>query len=98
MPPRSGSVSHGYGSGSSYNQEIVRIPFISIVLGHLYDFLSAKNDVNVPSKRNKQNNLGKKYFFCFHLEARGRKEQDPDPDPYQNVTDYGTQIKLRLTS
>jgi hypothetical protein len=30
-----------------------------------YDFLSLQNDVNVPSKRNKQNNLGKKDYFLL---------------------------------
>jgi hypothetical protein len=36
-----------------------------------YHFLSLKNDENVPSKRNKHNNL----------------YGSEDPDPYQNVTD-----------
>ncbi len=34
-----------------------RKTLISTVLWLLYDFLSLKNDVNVPSKRNKHNNL-----------------------------------------
>jgi hypothetical protein len=44
-PPGSGSGSTGqrYGSGSFYH--------------HLFDFLSLKNDVNVPSKSNKQKKL-----------------------------------------
>ncbi len=47
----SGSVSHKYGSGSgSYHHQakIVRKTLISTVLWLLYDFLSLKNDVNVP--------------------------------------------------
>ncbi len=39
----------------------------------------------------KQINLGEKKYFCWHLERHWRKEQDleqdPDPDPYQNVAD-----------
>ena len=43
---RSGS---GLGTGSSHNQaKIVRKPLISTVLLLLYDFLSVKNDVNIP--------------------------------------------------
>ncbi len=49
-------------------------------------FLSMKNDVNVPSKSNKQKNL--------HLEGHWPKsririseETNPEPEPYQNVTD-----------
>ncbi len=49
---RSGSES---GSGSFYHQaKIVRKTLIPCVLCLLYDFLSLKNDVNVPSKSNKQ--------------------------------------------
>ncbi len=62
-------------------------------------FLSFKNDVNVPSKRNKN---GTKIFFVArrsmtkeqNLErdplVKGRygsENSDPHPDPYQNVTD-----------
>ncbi len=50
-----------------------------------------KNDVNVPSKSNRQKNF-LKIIFCCRLEGQGRKWQDPDPlvrgtDPYQNVKD-----------
>jgi hypothetical protein len=34
----------------------------------LFDFLSLKNDVNVPSKSNKQKNCFK-LVFCWHLEG-----------------------------
>jgi hypothetical protein len=37
----------------------------------LYDFLSQKNDVNVPSKSNKQKNLVKIVFFSFCLRLEG---------------------------
>jgi hypothetical protein len=52
-PPgyRSGSISqrHGSGSGSFYHQtKIVRKTLIPTVLLLLFDFLSLKNDVNVP--------------------------------------------------
>ncbi len=51
----SGSISQRHGSGSFYHQaKIVRKILISTVLRLLYDFLSLKNNVNVPSKSNKQ--------------------------------------------
>ncbi len=46
-----GSVSQRYGSGSGsfhYQAKIVRKPLIFAVLQLIYDFLSLKNDVNVP--------------------------------------------------
>ncbi len=47
---------------SSYHQAIIaRKPLISTILWLLYDFLSVNNDVNVPSKSNKQ-----KKIFCLH--------------------------------
>jgi hypothetical protein len=52
-PPGSSSrsISQMYGSGSLYHQpKIVRKPLIPTFLLLLFDFLSLKNDVNVPSK------------------------------------------------
>jgi hypothetical protein len=57
----SGSVSQIYGSGSGsfhHQEKIVSKTLISSVLC-LYDFFSLKNDVNVPSKGNKQITLEK---------------------------------------
>ncbi len=79
-PPGSGSISqrYRYGSGSFYNQaKIVRKTEIPTVLWLLFNFLSLKNDINVPSKSNKL----KKLAFCLHFEGRWRKQQDPDPHP-----------------
>ncbi len=57
----SGSISQRYGSRSFYHQvKILRKTLIPTVLRLLYDFLSLKNDVNVPSKRNEQKKLRKK--------------------------------------
>jgi hypothetical protein len=53
----SGSVSQRFGSGSRsfYHQEkIVKKTLIPTVLWLLYDLLSLRNDVNLPSKSNKQ--------------------------------------------
>jgi hypothetical protein len=51
----SGSISQSHGSGSFYLQaKIVRKTLILPVLLLLFDFLFLKNDVNVPSKSNKQ--------------------------------------------
>jgi hypothetical protein len=47
---------HECGSGSFYHQaKIVRKTLIATVL--LFEFLSLKNDANVPSKGNKQKNF-----------------------------------------
>jgi hypothetical protein len=62
-PPGSGSTSQRYGSGSGsgsfyHHAKIVRktlIPTFYFVT--LFEFLSLKNDVNVPSKSNKQKKL-----------------------------------------
>ncbi len=65
----------------------------------LFDFLSLKNDVNVPSKSNKQKKLCKNISFLLassrsmtKIEGSGSINQrhgsaDPDPDPPQNVMD-----------
>ncbi len=62
-PPGSGSTSQRYGSGSGsfyHHAKIVRKNLIEVDSYYfvtLFDFLSLKNDVNVPSKRNKQKKL-----------------------------------------
>jgi hypothetical protein len=59
----------------------------------LFDFLSLKYDVNVPSKSNKQKKLCKKIFFGWHLKVNDEnsririQDPDPDPDPPENVMD-----------
>jgi hypothetical protein len=58
------------GSGSFYHQaKIVRKTLIPTVLGLLLDFLSLKNDVDVPSRRNKQNNFFFKLVFVGVLKV-----------------------------
>ncbi len=62
-------LSQRYGSGSFYYQaKIVRKTLVPTVLWLLYDFLSLKNDVNVPSKSNKQ----KQIICCWRLEEHCR--------------------------
>ncbi len=57
----SGSIIYLYGFGSFHQQvEKCGKTLISTVLWLLYDFLSLKNDVNVPSKRNKHTTLEEK--------------------------------------
>jgi hypothetical protein len=47
----------------------------------LFNFLSLKNEVNVPSKSNKQKKLKiKKLFFCWHLK----------------VSDENSRIRIRI--
>ncbi len=73
-PP--GSVSHRYGSDSAesfdHQAKMVRKTFIFTVLRLLCDFLSLKNDVNVPSKSYKQKNL-KKILFAGALKVTEEK-------------------------
>ncbi len=73
---------------------------ISTILWFLFDFLSVKTDVNVPSKSNRKK-LGKKtYFLSASSQPQTKKAGSgsgagsvsqwygpPDPDQYQNVTD-----------
>jgi hypothetical protein len=42
--------------------------FLGLLDPHPDDFLSLKNDVNVPSKRNKHENF-KLIIFCWRLEG-----------------------------
>ncbi len=73
----------GSGSGSCYHQaKIVRKTLIPTVLWNLFDFLSLKNDGNVPSKSNKLKNILIKKISFF-----GNLKVIPDRDPHQNVMD-----------
>jgi hypothetical protein len=59
-----------YGSGSFYHPaKIVRNTLIPIILRLLFDFLSLKNVVYVPSKSNKGKNFSKNYFFVGVLKV-----------------------------
>ncbi len=58
-----------------HQAKIVRKTLISTFLGRFYDFLSLKSDVNVPSKSNKQKNLGKKIIFVGILKAADEKSR-----------------------
>ncbi len=42
---------------------------------NLFDFLSLKTDVNVPSKSNEQKNFEKTYFFVCNLKATDEKSR-----------------------
>ncbi len=73
------------------------LTLIPTVLRLLFDFLSLKNYVNVPSKSNRQKNFYLISFFVGVLKIKMTKIagsgsicQRPgfaDPDPYQNVMD-----------
>ncbi len=91
----------GFESGSS-RHHAVRKPLIPTVLWLLYDFLSVKINVNVPSKSNKKKNLGKNNFLLASWRSLTQRAwsgsgavsvsqrygtEDQDPDSYQNVTD-----------
>jgi hypothetical protein len=71
-PPGSeaGSVSQRYGSGfGPFCRKNSKKKFVSYSFLTFYDFLSVKNDVNVPSKSNKQKNLEKKIVFVGVLKT-----------------------------
>jgi hypothetical protein len=58
----------------------------------LFDFIFLKNNVNLPSKSNKQKNFVKKLVFCWHREGQfndenSRRHGSADPDPHLNVMD-----------
>jgi hypothetical protein len=60
---------YGSGSGSFYHQaKKIRKTLIPSALS-LFDSLLLKNDVNVPSKSDKQKNFFK-LVFCWHLEGQ----------------------------
>ncbi len=112
--PGSGSISQKYwsGSGSYYHQaKIVRKTLIPNALWPLFDFLSLKNEINVPLKNKKQKNLKK--FCCCLLpswrsltkiagsgSASGSISQrhgsaNADPDPRQNFMDPQHQLSRK---
>ncbi len=91
----SGSTSQRYGSGSFNHQaKIVRKTLIYTVLWLFLDFRSYKNDVNVPSKSNKQKKMFR-IVFCWLLEGQWRKEQDPDLDSFIRGMDRRIRIHTK---
>jgi hypothetical protein len=85
------------GSRSFYHQaKIVRKTLIPTVLWLFFDFLCLKNDVNVPSKRNKQKHFFKISFLLESWKSMtkiagsgsiSQRHGSADPDPHQNVMD-----------
>jgi hypothetical protein len=75
-PPGSGSISQrcGSGFGSSHHPVIIKQNSKKNLDSYCFvtslDFLSLKNDVNVPSKSNSRKNCVKKLVFCLHLEVQ----------------------------
>ncbi len=59
-----------------------------------------KNDVNVPSKSNKQKNVFKLNLFVDILKVNDKNSririQDPDPDPDSLVRGMGPRIRIRI--
>ncbi len=69
-PLGSGSTSQRYGrillsSCKNNKKNLESYYFVT-----LFNFFSLKNNVNVPSKSNKQKKLYKKLVFCWHLEGQ----------------------------
>jgi hypothetical protein len=61
-PPGSGSISKRHGS---FYHQATNLDSYRTVLLLLFDFLSLKNDVNVPSTSNKQKSLFNKISFLL---------------------------------
>jgi hypothetical protein len=75
-PPGSGSISQRHGSRSEsfhHQAKIVRKTLIPTALLLLFDFLSLKNDVNVPPKSNMKKNFFFIFVFGWPLEGQRRK-------------------------
>ncbi len=62
----------------------------------LLGFLSLKNEVNVPSKSNKQKKIVLKISLCWHVEGQWRKWQDPDPNRDPLVRSMDPRIRIRI--
>ncbi len=73
---------------------IVRKIFISTVLWLLKDFLSLKNAVNVPSKRNKQKNFDKNSFLLASWRSL-TKRAGSESESVVSGTDPRIRIKIR---
>jgi hypothetical protein len=106
-PPgsRSGSIRQRYGSGSFYYQaKIVRKKtLIHTVLWLVLNFLSLKNDVNVPSKSDSRKTSRKTFLTVSFMLASWRsvtkiagsgfisqRHGSPDPNPHQYGMDTAT--------
>jgi hypothetical protein len=79
------------GSGSfHFHANIVGKTLITTVLRLSHDFLSLKNDVNVPLKRDRH------YIIVGFLKVTDEKEQDPDPEPDPTVSQrYRSDPRIR---
>ncbi len=70
---------------------------IPTVLWLLYDFLSLKNDVNIPTESNKQKNLDKNKFLLKSWKSLTKKQDpDPNPDPDPLVRGIDPRIRIRF--
>jgi hypothetical protein len=91
-PPGSkcGYIIQRCGSGSFYHHaKIIRKTCFMI----LFDFLSLKNYVNVPSKsRYKHKNIF--LVFGWHFEGQQQEKQDPDPNPDPLVRSMDLRIRI----
>ncbi len=87
-PPGSESGSESF----CHHAKIVRKTLIPTVSRLLFDFLSLKNDVNVPSKSNKQKNFLMSWRSLTKIAGSGsitisQNYRSADPHPYQNFMD-----------
>jgi hypothetical protein len=85
-----GSIWFWASSGSFYHQaKIVRKTLIHTVLWLLFDILSLKKDVNVPSKSNKQKNF-------FKINFVGVLKVNDNPDPSIGGIDRRIRIRTKM--
>ncbi len=77
-----------------HQAEILRKTLISTALRLLFDFLSLKNDVLVPSKSNMQKNFLTKISFL--LASWRSQDPSPHPDPEPLVRGMDPRIQIRI--
>jgi hypothetical protein len=65
----------------------------------LFDFLSLKNDVNVPSKSNKQKTFFFNWFFVGVLKVKDENSRIriQDPDPLVRGMDHRIRIHPKIS-
>ena len=109
-PPGSGSrsVSQRYGSGSASESfyPCAKLVRITTILWLLCDLSSLKNDINVPSKRNKLQNLDKNSFLLASWRSIAgsgygfisQRHRSADPDPYPKCRESATLLSALQSS
>jgi hypothetical protein len=91
---------------SSTSKKWRRKTLISTILWLLYDLLSLKNDINVPSQRNKHKNFEEFFVVVGVLKVTDEKSkrisiqrhwfEGPEPVLYQNASDLKHLSRIKI--